>query len=172
MPWHLNWFHVLFHVVFCFFRLFLIRLNAFLLCKIVKNPQKYTIYITWLYVKCQLTEKLKKTIDSVLVCALLLCSLRFHEKSKNESVHSWRPFVKRHALALLLRFSLWFFFRRLPLFSYIAFICCAFSVLFHKAYQNGNGIFLVSLFFSCWQATQQNPTHYTAPRVIKYMAQQ
>lgn len=110
MPWHLNWFHVLFHVVFCFFRLFLIRLNAFLLCKIVKNPQKYTIYITWLYVKCQLTEKLEKTIDSVLVCALLLCSLRFHEKSKNESVHSWRPFVKRHALALLLRFSLWFFF--------------------------------------------------------------
>lgn len=108
-------------------------------------------------------------------CALLLCSLRFHEKSKNESVHSWRPFVKRHALALLLRFSLWFFFSlsfRLPLFFYIAFICCALSVLFHKAYQNGNGIFLESLFFSCWQATQQNPTHYTAQRVIKYMAQQ
>lgn len=98
-----------FVLFFGFFPSFLlIRLNAFLPCKIVKNPQKYTIYITWLYVKCQLTEKLKKQSIQCR-CALLLCSLRFHEKSKNESVHSWRPFVKRHALALLLRFSLWFF---------------------------------------------------------------
>lgn len=160
---------------FCFFpSFFLIRLNAFLPCKIVKNPQKYTIYITWLYVKCQLTEKLKKTIDSVLVCSLALFP------SVSRKVKKWKcTFMKALCETTCTCFAATFFAVvfsslsfRLPLSFYIAFICCALSVLFHKAYQNGNGIFLESLFFSCWQATQQNPTHYTAPRVIKYMAQQ